>query len=263
ADDYKDISVRARLITEITAALIMVEWGNTEIKSLGNLLGFGEIRLGPFSIAFTVIAVVGGINAFNMIDGIDGLAGSLSLLVFIFLLVLGLLFDNAGLSMLCSNFIPAIVAFLLFNLRIPGRNKASIFLGNAGSTLLGFTICWSIISVTQGEGRIISPVTVLWIIAVPLFDTVSIVIRRMRNRRSPFAADREHFHHIVLAAGHGVNQTLAIILLFSIILAIIGWASDLVFKIPEWCMFYLFLGLFALYHWGIYRALASYPLRNS
>jgi len=251
-DDFKNLNFKTRLVTEIFAALIMVYGGEVQITNLGDLLGFGDIELGVFSTLFTVFAIVGGINAFNMIDGIDGLAGSTALIIFFLLSSLCIIL-NCGTYSLQFAFIlaSATAAFLLFNFPIPGRKRALVFLGDTGSMLLGFTICWLVIAVTQGENKIISPVTILWIIGAPLLDTTSIIIRRMRKGRSPFAPDREHFHHILPVAGYGKYATIFIILLFSVLLAAIGLAGDLLFNAPDWLMFYLFIGLFAIYNWSM------------
>lgn len=254
ADDYKNIRFKARLIVESIAVLIMIKWGGVEITHLGNLLGGGELNLGILATPFTVFAVLGGINAFNMLDGIDGLAGSLSFGVFCLLLILSVQHNHSEIQFLCTVFIAATGAFLLFNLRLFGRAKASVFLGDAGSTLLGFTISCLLIIASQGAQNIIAPGTVLWLIAIPLFDTFSIMLRRVRKGKSPFTPDREHFHHILLVAGYSVNKTVAIIFLSSFFLGIVGIAADLLFDSPEWLLFYLFLGLFGLYMWGINHA---------
>lgn len=250
-DDFKNISFKTRLAIEIVASLIMIKWAGYEITSLDNLLGFGEIQLGEFSTVFTVFAVVGGINAFNMIDGIDGLAGSLGLLIFAIFAILEASFPSSNISTPILFIIPAVIAFLLFNLRIFGKQKASVFLGDAGSMLLGFTICWLIISASQGQERVIAPVTALWIIAIPLLDTICIMIRRFFNGKSIFDADRNHIHHVLIDAGFGVNQTLAIILFFSATLIIFGLAADILFNIPDWFMFYLFISLFITYYLAV------------
>ncbi len=250
-DDFKHVNFKLRLGVEVLAAFIMVKWGGVKIDSLGNLFGFGEIKLDILSVPFTIFAMIGGINAFNMIDGIDGLAGSLSLGIMMTLMSLGLFFKSQEIISLCAILIGATTAFLYFNSRLFGRRRASIFLGDAGSMLFGFTICWIIIAATQQPSSIISPVTALWIIASPIFDTVSIMMRRINKGKSPFAPDREHFHHILTVAGYSVNQTVGLICLFSLGLAIMGIMGDILFNFPEWFMFYFFIGLFVAYYWAM------------
>ncbi|MCK5831502.1 MAG: hypothetical protein KAH20_14500 [Methylococcales bacterium] len=251
-DDFKPLSYKIRLIVEVMAALIVIIWGDIEINSLGNILGFGEVSLGYFSSVFTVFAIIGGINAFNMIDGIDGLAGSVSLLVFFLIFIIGI--NTPEIVSLCLLFLPAICAFLLFNMRILGRKKASIFLGDSGSMLFGFTISCLVILASQGENKIISPSVVLWIIAIPLLDSISIMLRRIRKGNSPFAPDREHFHHILPLAGYSINQTISIILALTFCLGCFGILGEKLLYLPEWSMFFLFLSLFYLYYWGMSHA---------
>ena len=253
-DDFKGLSVKPRIVAEISATLIMINWGGVEITSLGDLFGFGEIQLGYFSTLFTVFAVVGGINAFNMIDGIDGLAGGISFTIYFLLSLLCIIYESSECLQLCSILAPTTAAFLLCNFPIKGRAKALTFLGDAGSMLFGFTICWLVISVSQGDHKIISPATVLWLIAAPILDSFGIILRRIRKGRSPFAPDREHFHHILQVAGFGKYSILFILLGFTAILAVIGLTADLLFNTPESLIFYVFIRVFSIYYWGMSHA---------
>lgn len=251
-DDFKHLNFRVRLCIEILAALIMITVGGIEITSLGNLFGLGEIQLGIFSPIVTIFAVVGGINAFNMTDGIDGATAGISLVAIS--LLCGLITNHLLVEYICLFFIPALIAFLLFNARIFGRKNATIFLGDAGSMLLGFTVCYLVIIMSQGENRVIAPVTVLWVLALPLIDAVCIMVRRTQKGRSVFTPDREHLHHILPVAGYTVNQTLVCILLISFILGSFGILGEKLFKLPEWLMFSLFMVLFMLYYWAMNHA---------
>lgn len=253
-DDYKGLGVRIRLVAQITAVLIMTEIADIKIVNLGDLLGFGTINLGPFSTVFTVFAVVGGINAFNMIDGIDGLAGSLTLVSLGSIAAVSWYFQELALLYYCIVFIASIIAFLLFNLRIFGRSNGAIFLGDTGSTLLGFTVCWLTIYASEEAHRIIKPATVLWIMALPLFDSICIMSRRISKGKSPFAPDRNHLHHILAAADFTTNQTLLIMLFFSVGLSITGITASLFFNINEQVLFASFLLLFACHYFGMVHA---------
>lgn len=180
-DDHKGLSTKVRIFAEIVAGLIMTEIADIKITDLGNLLGFGNINLGVYSTPFTVFAVVGGINAFNMIDGIDGLASGLALIAIITIGLISWTSQYLTLLYVCIIFVGAIIAFLLFNTHILRRTRAGIFLGDSGSTLLGFSVCWLAISISQGQGGIITPTFVLWIIALPLFDSICIMSRRIQR----------------------------------------------------------------------------------
>ena len=248
-DDYKSLGVKVRLVAQIAAALIMTEYADIKIENLGNLFGFGAIHLGIFAVPFTVFAVVGGINAFNMIDGMDGLAGSLTLISIASLAALSWTSHDATLFSYCLIFGACIVAFLSLNLRIFGRPNAKVFLGDTGSTMFGFSVCWLAISASQGGHGLIAPSTVLWIIALPLLDSVCIMLRRLVKGRSPFAPDREHLHHIFTVAGYGNNATLLIILALSLGLSVVGITADRYLGVPELVLFGLFMLLFVGYYW--------------
>lgn len=253
-DDYKTLGVKTRLLAQIVASLIMTEIADIKIYDLGDIFASGDVNLGIYASAFTVFAVVGGINAFNMIDGIDGLAGSLTLISIMSIATVSWLFQNWALLDFCIVLIASIIAFLLFNLRIFGRSNAKIFLGDTGSTVFGFTVCWLAIYASQGENRIIIPTAVLWIIAVPLFDSVCIMLRRISKGRSPFDPDREHLHHILSLAGYNVNQILIILLLSSLTLSITGITASLFLNVPQGVLFMSFLLLFACHYWCMNHA---------
>ena len=253
-DDYKTLGVKIRLLAQIAASLVMAEMADIKINDLGDIFAHGNVDLGNYATAFTVFAVVGGINAFNMIDGIDGLAGSLTLVSIMAIATMSWFFQNWALLDFCMVMIASIIAFLLFNLRIFGRNNAKIFLGDTGSTVFGFTVCWLAISASQGENRIITPTSVLWIIAVPLFDSVCIMIRRISKGRSPFDPDREHLHHILSLAGYSVNQILITLIVSSLILSTTGIAASFFLNIPQGVLFMSFLLLFLCHYWSMSHA---------
>lgn len=247
-DDYQGLGVKIRLLAQLVAGLIMIESAHIKVTELGDLLGLGSIHLGSFATAFTLFAVVGGINAFNMIDGIDGLAGSLTLVSIASIAGVSWIFQDVILFKFCLVLMAAIVAFLLFNLRIFGRANAKIFLGDTGSTLFGFTVCWLSIYASQGEKPLITPTTILWITALPLFDSVCIMLRRLKRGRSPFNPDREHLHHAFHVAGYSVDKTLNIMVSFSLGLSFIGILTSL-YRVPEAVSFSLFMLLFVGHYW--------------
>jgi len=260
-DDYKNISFKIRLSTEIIAVLIIIYEGGVKITSLGDIFGFGELQLGQFSTIFTIFAVVGGINAFNMMDGIDGLAGSLAVIILSLILLSS--FGNENIMMLCLILISSIMAFLAFNLRLFKRQHAVIFLGDTGSMLIGFSISYLVVLISQAEINAINPVTALWIMALPLVDAVAVILRRLKKGSCPFSADREHLHHILPLAGYSVNQTVMIMSLLCFIFGAVGIVSDVIFDVPEWLMFYLFLLLFYVYYkWVVISARVQYSVQN-
>lgn len=245
-DDVRALPALPRLVAQIAAALVMIFGGGLVVANLGNILGNGDIDLAHWAIPFTVFVIVGGINAVNMADGMDGLAGSLVLLFVLSLAVLAILSDLPGESQVLLIFALTIAAFLLLNLRLPGRQHARIFMGDTGSMFLGLAISWFFISLSQTKQEVIAPVTALWLFAIPVMDTVSLIFKRLLRGRSPFVSNRDHLHHILLRSGYSVNQTLVIILLLEALFTAIGLLGEYR-KFSEAALFYGFLSLFILY----------------
>jgi UDP-GlcNAc:undecaprenyl-phosphate GlcNAc-1-phosphate transferase len=243
-DDYKPVSFKVRILAQIAVGLLMTQIADIKIVDLGDLWNFGNYELGVFATAFTIFALVGGINAFNMADGIDGLVGGLTLIAISTVALLAWIYEDWVLLNYCIIFIAAIIVFLIFNLRIFGRASTKIFLGDTGSTLFGFIVSLLLIYISQGEDRLITPVTVLWVLAIPLIDSVSTMVRRIANGRSPFFPDREHFHHILPLTGLNNRQTLLVILASSLGLTLVGITASLVFHVPDGILLALFLCVF-------------------
>ncbi len=250
-DDMHELSSAARFAAQIIAALLMIHQGGVVLQDFGAIGWAGNwFELGDWSVPLTVFATVGVINALNMSDGMDGMAGSITLLVVLSLGVVALVAGDLNSVWLLLLLATVIFSFLLFNMRIPGRKRALVFMGDAGSMFLGFILAWFFVILSQGEGRAMTPVTALWFFAVPLIDTVSQMLRRIFKGRSPFAPDREHFHHILLLARYSPEQSLGIVVIVSIVMSLIGLAG-LYLGVPEVIMFYGFLLLFAIYFLGM------------
>jgi len=253
-DDLISLSHRSRLLVQILAALLMALAGGVVLQDLGPLfVPDVTVSLGPLSIPFTIVCVVGTVNAYNMCDGIDGLAGTLALVA---LLGLGVVAFMGGQSPTLSALLVlggCVLAFLAFNARSPWRKRAVIFLGDSGSTLLGFSIVWYSITLSQGDHAAMRPVTALWFVALPFFDLVATTLRRLIGKRSPFLADREHLHHLFISAGFSVTQTVIMLGATAVVFAGVGIAGQY-HGVRESLMFSLFMGSFVLYYYLLMRA---------
>ena len=210
-DDKIDLSFKIRMGIQALLSLMMINVAGLELQSLGNMFGIGDISLGWLGSLITIIAVIGAINAFNMVDGIDGLLGGLSIVTFGALAILLQVDSQHGLAYLCVVIIVAMLPYICMNLGILGRER-KVFMGDAGSMMIGFTVIWLLLGVsqTQDSEPLIRPVTALWLIAVPLMDMAAIMIRRIRRGDSPFKPDREHLHHIFQRLGLSSRQTLLV-----------------------------------------------------
>jgi UDP-GlcNAc:undecaprenyl-phosphate GlcNAc-1-phosphate transferase len=250
-DDRSGLSPRVRFVLQAIAALIMVYGAGIRLDNFGNLFGFGDVTTGPFAAPLTVFAVLGVINAINMIDGVDGLAGGVALIALLVFAAFAAAGGYLGLTMLLP-LAGVIIGFMVFNLRTPWRSKASVFMGDAGSVLLGFALAWYAVDLAQAR-QAFTPITAIWILAIPLMDTTALMVRRVAKGRSPFSADREHLHHILQRAGFTPGQTVAIVYTLSLLLAAIGVAGWWL-GVPEYAMFYSFMALFGLYFYGMLHA---------
>lgn len=253
-DDARELRVSVRMSLHAFAAWLMAAVAGNQLHSLGDLAGLGPVELGILAIPLTIFATVGVINAINMSDGVDGLSGGL---VLIALLCLGIVALDAG-RMVMLEFVTllvcALMAFLVMNFRAPWKQPAMIYLGDAGSTLLGFVLTWLIIEATQGPDAMMAPVFALWFIAIPLIDTVCLLIRRPLCGLSPFCAGHDHLHHRLLRAGFSLEQTVLGLYLASSVMGafgLVGYFSGF----SEPFMFWSFMALFAIYMgWGFRKS---------
>ena len=245
ADDHFELSHHMRLAVQVAIALLMAAGANIVLIDLGRILpGIGILELGWLALPVTVFAVTGGINAANMVDGIDGLGAGLALIALVAIaFIAGPQHEIFPLPLLLAA---ATCAFFLLNLRASRQSRFSVFLGDAGSMTLGFVISFAMIALSQGEGRAMEPVVALWIFCLPLTDAMTLCIRRLLHRRSPFSPDRTHIHHLLLSLGLNASQTLCLLLLLAAGAAVIGIMASY-FGVAEWVSFALFLALWALY----------------
>ena len=185
-DDHHDAAPNTKFIVLILST-ILLSFDHVAFNDLGVFFGT-HVTLGWFTLFFNIFAIVGFTNALNLIDGLDGLAAIVSLVILGTYFTVGYTNDDFFMMLLSMSFISTLLAFLIFN-----WNPASIFMGDSGSLTLGFVI--TILSVKSLE--YLPAVSVLFITAIPTLDTFIVMIRRKRNGRSVFQADRCHMHHIL------------------------------------------------------------------
>ena len=271
-DDLHEIKPVYRLYMQILVGFIIFQFQGIQLVDFGQLLLEGNtLELRNFSLPITIFAVVGVINAFNMLDGIDGLAGSVATIILFVLAMLALGNGDVSSFQLLGLLSAATFVFLIFNWCFLCRNKALVFLGDSGSLFIGFVVAYFMIKLSQGEGRAVVPVAALWLFAYPVIDTFTMMIRRIKKGRSPFNADREHFHHLLQLAGFSSHSTTSIIIFINVLCIGIGVMIDRM-GIVESYAFYAFLLLFILYYLMIMRAwkvqrflkrrLINHPLLN-
>jgi UDP-GlcNAc:undecaprenyl-phosphate/decaprenyl-phosphate GlcNAc-1-phosphate transferase len=206
ADDRFDLDYRVKLVGQLLAILIVVVAGDAQIHSLT----LDERLLLPqwISIPLTVLFLVGITNAINLADGLDGLAGGTT---FLCLGALAMLSHSSGqfvTAALSLAFAGAILGFLRFN-----TFPASVFMGDAGSQLLGFAVGVLSLRATQSGTSALSAATPILLLALPILDTLSVMVQRVSEGRSPFSPDKNHIHHKLLALGFDHHEAVMVIYL--------------------------------------------------
>ncbi len=205
-DDLATLTPRQKLGGQFLAASVAVLAGGIELHSLGNLFGLGELQLGYLSIPITIFAIVGLANAINLLDGLDGLAAGVCAMATATFAVLAYSSGNDHLLALCLALLGALIGFLKYN-----THPARTFMGDSGSLLLGYCMgTFSIMLVSGGNGTV-SEVTPLMVLAVPIFDTLLVMGKRIRSGRCLFSPDNSHFHHRLLSLCQGHHTTVRFI----------------------------------------------------
>ena len=231
-DDRLNLRASVKLVAQIGCVALMVLPSQTLFWRTGGLFG-GSYSLQLYlAVPVTIFAMVGLINAYNMIDGVDGLAGSLTVVALLWFAIAAGLVGLRGELLLALLVAFCVSGFLVFNLRHHWRRRAAVFLGDSGSTMLGAVLAFLTIALSQRSdiGAVspgsLSPVAALWICAVPVIDTGSLIVRRLASGRSPFSSDRQHLHHLMLDAGLSVNQVVVALSTVSVLcgaFGVLGW----------------------------------------
>lgn len=236
-DDLFNINAQKKFFFIIMAAAIAY-YNGFAIENLGTYFGY-KISLGFVALPFTIFAIVGFTNALNLTDGLDGLAASISITMLTSLMYIGYRYSDSFLMVSSLAFISILTAFLLLN-----WSPAKVFMGDSGSLFLGFVISLLFIYAL----RYITPTSILFLAAIPLLDTFTVIRRRMQRHQSIFIADRNHIHHILLRYKGDVSFTVVSLFKLQIFLSFIGIQcnnqSDLINLLSFLLLFSIFFALF-------------------
>lgn len=233
-DDKYSLPMAVRLATQFAVVLIMIYGADRYLADMGNPFGARLITTGPFMLIFTTLVTLTMINAYNLIDGVDGLAGSLAFIALVSMAAVSGFNSPAGITALVIA--ASVFAYLLFNLPLRWNQSVKSFMGDAGSTLLGFSIVWVTLGVAQGEARMISPVHALWFAALPIFDCLTCFVRRMLKGKSPFTPGHDHVHHVLKRGGFKDPHILGILVGFQLLYAAAGLTGHAT-GVPDYAMF--------------------------
>jgi UDP-GlcNAc:undecaprenyl-phosphate GlcNAc-1-phosphate transferase len=244
-DDKCDLRVSLRIMIQVFLVLVIIMGADGTITHLGALFGGNDIRLGLLAVPFSVVAFVGSINAMNMIDGADGLAGKLALITTLGVAVVFYLSGAVEMLPLTWAMLGALLGFLFFNTRLFVR-RAWVFMGNAGSMWIGLVLGWFMAQITHGTVST-EPALVLWLFGIPLIDTLAVMFRRAKHKRSPFQSDRSHIHYLLKHMGFSTQRKVWVLSLAQLILVVIGVIFYLA-HVPAWIIFWSFVLLLVFYY---------------
>ena len=208
-DDVLALGAKLKFVVQIVAAAIPVCIGDLQIGLFTNLNPLSDtpfVHLGILAVPVTIIWIVGITNAVNLIDGLDGLAVGVSSIAAITMLAVALLTGNMPIAITMAALAGACIGFMPYNL-----NPAKIFMGDTGSTFLGYMLATVSIMGLFKFYAVISFAVPFLILGLPIFDTANTIIRRVAAGRSPMSPDRGHVHHKLIDMGFNQKQAVAIL----------------------------------------------------
>jgi UDP-GlcNAc:undecaprenyl-phosphate GlcNAc-1-phosphate transferase len=203
-DDRFDLDYRVKLLGQVLAAFLVVLGGDIQIHAL--TLTDRVVLPEWISVPLTLFFLIGITNAINLADGLDGLAGGTTFLSLCALAILAYSAGQVTSAALALTFAGAVLGFLRFN-----TFPASVFMGDAGSQLLGFAVGVLSLRATQSGGSEISAATPVLLLALPILDTLSVMVQRIGEGRSPFSPDKNHIHHKLLRFGFFHHEAVMVI----------------------------------------------------
>jgi UDP-GlcNAc:undecaprenyl-phosphate GlcNAc-1-phosphate transferase len=260
-DDLHELRSLPKFGFQIAAAALLAIGGDALLTHLGHLMSAELFTLGRWAIPLTVFALVGVMNAVNLADGLDGLAGGVALAACV----------NFGIAASIAGHAPEFAAicitagaaagFLYFNARSPWRARAAVFMGDTGSLLLGLLLGWFAVRLAMAGRPALAPITAVWILALPIGDTVTLLLRRALRGRNPFHADRQHLHHILLALGLSPGRTVAVIVILSFACGAAGLVAEAL-RVPQYAMYYAYMAGLVAYGFAAEFACRKFQLQE-
>lgn len=215
-DDIHSLSAGIKLIFQIIAALIAVMNG-VLVQTITNPFPFGSAYLdfGIWAVPLTVIWIVAVTNAMNLIDGLDGLAAGVATISAITTLLIALLSGNIQIAVITAALAGSCIGFIPYN-----KNPAQIFMGDTGSTFLGFLLATVSVTGLFKLYAAISAVVPFLILGFPIYDTISAFTRRILKGQNPMKADRSHTHHKLIDMGMNQKQAVATLYMVGCVLGL-------------------------------------------
>lgn len=226
-DDLIDLKVSWKLTGELIAAIFLIVLSDIRLSNLHGFFGIYELPIWT-SYILSIFVFIVIINALNLIDGVDGLASGLGILYSIFFAIYFYITDNYNLAISAFAMVGSLSVFFLYN--VFGK-KSKIFMGDSGSLLLGYMIALYVFEFSELNAHhkvpieyfmSAAPAVAICVLSVPLFDTLRVMLTRIKKGLSPFEADKNHIHHLLLKAGLKHRQVSFVLILVSLLFIALG-----------------------------------------
>ncbi|MFD1037159.1 glycosyltransferase family 4 protein [Virgibacillus byunsanensis] len=203
-DDLFDLSAKLKFLIQIAAAVLVVFWGGLQVEFI-NLPFGGQLQFGFLSTLVTVLWIVGITNAINLIDGLDGLAAGVSSIALFTIIGMAVIIGDVYVTTIALILLFSTLGFLRYNFY-----PAKIFMGDTGALFLGYMI--SVLALLGFKNvTIISFVIPIFILGVPISDTLIAIVRRYINKQPLSSPDSSHLHHRLVKSGFSHKQTVLFI----------------------------------------------------
>ncbi len=266
-DDIMGLTPRARFVIEIVTILGLIFASGGCIDTFHGLWGVGTFSWW-LAVPLTVFAGVGIINAVNMIDGVNGLSSSLCMLCSV---LYGIVFMRAGdvsNAVLAFSAAAALLPFMIHN--VFGL-RSRMFIGDAGTMVMGLLMTWFTMSMLRSD----SPITyynvaqnvnlvafALAVLCVPVFDTVRVMTMRIAHKKSPFHPDKTHLHHVFVNVGVSHFFTTVTEVLIMLLVMVVWMVSVALGAAAEWQL-YIVVVASVVFVWGTYALLRYHADRHT
>ena len=239
-DDIKPLDAKYKLIGQILACLIVVFYGEVLLKDV-SFFGI-YIDFGIFSFPLTIIFMLGCINCMNLIDGLDGLAGGISSIFFLTIGIIAFSHSKIGLDYSLAISITFVMLGSTSGFLVHNFYPAKIFMGDTGSMFLGYMM--SIITILGFKSVMMSSIIIpLFILVVPILDTLFAIIRRKLKGESVIMPDKSHIHHQLLRRNFSVRTTVLIIYLITFLFS----AASLIYVLVDNRLGYIIYGILMIF----------------
>lgn len=244
-DDILALSAKLKLVVQLLAALCPILAGVQIdfIRVPGFISETGYLALGWFAVPVTLVWIIGITNATNLLDGLDGLACGVSSISALTLLCIALIVGEPEIAFITSALAGACFGFLPYNF-----NPAKLFMGDTGALFLGFVLATTSVQGLFKGYAVISVAAPLLILGLPIFDTVSAILRRLKNHQPIMSPDRGHLHHRLIDAGFSQKQAVSTIYALCLVLCIVAVGLIATGAISMWVLAAVLFG-FALFWW--------------